>query len=75
MNNLKKLGKLNLSSKKLLNREELVNFRGGSDAGCGSGCVTCECLCTGTTGCVEDNILAVIAWSDANCPGCGTQCG
>jgi hypothetical protein len=32
---MKKLGKLKLNPKKLLNHEELVSFKGGSGTGCG----------------------------------------
>ena len=39
---MKKLGKLNLKSEKILNQEELVNFRGGSGPG---NCETTSSAC------------------------------
>ena len=40
---MKKLGKLSLKPEKMLNQEELVNFRGGSGGGsCGQSGSTCQ---------------------------------
>ena len=68
---MKKLGKLNLKSEKILNQEELVNFRGGSggDPDCvynvlwgGCGWYDCQCQSGGSflgyLCCTEDLIYA-----------------
>lgn len=51
MKNLKKLGELKLMPEKMLNQDELVNFRGGSGAGpCAASptnCPTKLCSCSG----------------------------
>ena len=50
---MKKLGKLNLTSEKMLSYEELVSFRGGSGNPFGDVCTNWDCaICMGT--CIGD---------------------
>ena len=53
MKNLKKLGKLKLMPEKMLNHEELVNFKGGSGSIChecvDSAEIGCEVSCANPT--------------------------
>lgn len=58
---MKKLGKLNLKTEKMLSHEELVNFKGGSDITCDncflSAEIACEASCGGTSSCDETECL------------------
>ncbi|MCG8322761.1 MAG: hypothetical protein MI921_24885, partial [Cytophagales bacterium] len=74
---MKKLGKLNLSIEKMLNQEELVNFRGGSGGSTDPRCSDCHAsawiACENSCGANSEN-CSFITCLDNQINACNSQC-